>query len=239
MLRSFCSQLVAETVERVRPVVREEFRIMRGELMPTGKKYEDYTSKEIYSNTVSDFLVSCSPELHVIHINGAASILTAAPLSLISTDEHWWEVFNILVRGAAAVVVVPECSASLAEEIRSVMVSFHQKALILMPPSVEDEGIDDGTWLSGSTRKKQWNEIRKQLLLELPEYTAEGMILLCSQESPQRLERYPYSPKTVAAFADMNALHSLSMQKAVCQLEDTGLLRPTIVELERLARELM
>lgn len=239
MLRSFRSELVVENMDRVRPVEREAMRLVRGELIPTGRKYTDYIHTKVYTDNVNDFLVQCVPDFHVIHINGAKSPLMKEPLSLISTDSDWWRVFTVLASGAAVVAIVPERSASLLDEIRSVMASLRHKTILLMPPSVEDKEVSDGSWLSGATRENQWNEIRQQFPFDLPEYAAEGMILLSPETSSPRFERHPYSSGLVAAFADRNALQSLSIGEAVDQLDRMGLLYPTVSKLEQLARQLM
>jgi len=239
MLRSFRSQLVVETVDRVRAEEREATRMVRGEPIPTGQKYTHYAHTNISADNVTDFLVSGTPDLHVVHINGVGASLTNAPLSLISSESHWWQVFTVLAGGAAVVAIVPETSASLVEEIKSVMTLLRHKTLFFMPPSVEDNAAGDGSWLSGATREKRWREIREQLALDLPEYAAEGMILLCPQADSLRLARHPYSQGTVAAFAGKNSAQCLSIGEAVCELERCDLLSPTVSELERLARQLM
>jgi hypothetical protein len=237
ILRSFDSKLVSEKVERVTEVEREATRLVRGELIPTGKKYTVHDRDAVRDDNVVSFVIAAALDLHVFTINKNPEKLSAKPVSIISTPEQWWSAFEVLAKGACLIVIVPELSASLLEEIRSVMALHREKAIILMPSSVEDNTLRSDVWLTGFTRRQRWEEIRPQIPLDLPEYTETGAIIILA-DADQLPITHAYDQGVFEGIVRSHQQQGTPAATALATLHDTHLLTLTIGELERRANQL-
>jgi hypothetical protein len=237
VLRSFDSKLVSETVERVTEVEREATRLVRGELIPTGRKYTVYDRDAVRDDNVVSFVIAAALDLHVFTINKNPEKLSAKPVSIISTPEQWWSAFEVLAKGACLIVIVPELSASLLKEIGSVMALHREKAIFLMPSSVEDKAQPSEVWLTGLTRRQRWEEIKPQIPLDLPEYTEAGAIIMLS-DVDQLPTTEAYDPAVFEGIVRSHQQQGTLAATALAKLHDTHLLTLTIGELERRANQL-
>jgi hypothetical protein len=237
VLRSFDSKLVSEKVERVTEVEREATRLVRGELISTGKKYKAYERHTLRDDDVVFFVTSAALDLHVLTINKDPQSLSAKPVSIISTSEQWWSAFEVLAEGACLIVIVPELSASLLKEMRNVITLHREKAIVLMPSSVADNAQRSGVWLTGLTRRQRWEEIKPQIPLDLPEYTETGAIIIVA-DADQLPITYAYDQGVFEDIVRSHQREGAPAATALAKLHDAHLLTFTIGELERRANQL-
>lgn len=237
LLRSFHSKLVRETTHTVRIVEREELRIVRGDVYPTGRTYKAYEEGHKLTDDVAHFLVSAG--LPVIFIDGKPESLSANPLSILSDDASWREIFNGLKAGARLVAVVPEDSPSLGEEIAALVQSADlRNCVFLMPSTVKDSGKESSDqWISGRTRAQSW-PAPAALALPLPDYTDEGGLLVPA-EVPGQLQRLPYTRQALKRLLDGREAAGLPLAQAVDALRRRNLLELTLAEMERRRRQIL
>jgi hypothetical protein len=240
MLRSFDSRLIAEKIERVTVVEREETRAVRGSIdrLPTGRKYKDYEHQTLRADDVIAFIVSSTSDLPVVIIDGNSQNLSAAPFSVLSTDKQWWPAFKVLAQGAYLIAVVPEASLSLLDEMKWVVAQYREKTVFLMPPSMQQENETPDTWLSGMTRRERWEEIIGQLPVELPDYTERGAIVRLPDRHSEPVCN-PYERETIEGLARERRPGGASIRAALAQLQAQDLLAPLVDELEQRAVQLM
>jgi hypothetical protein len=232
LLRSFTSKLVSETTYRVRTVEREEVRLIRGDLYPTGRKYKAYEHGKAKTDDISNFLSSAAHELTIVIITGNAYSLSDKPFCILSSDDQWWSVFGELKAGAQLIAVAPEPSKSLTEEIRAIVGEVLDKSIFIMPPSrTFDLGTGGDTWVSGLTRRDRWADAIAGLPITLPDYSEEGAILRFSHVGA-RASILPYKRETIMSLLEEHYCEGIPLGRAVQELYSKDLLTPMLLELE-------
>jgi hypothetical protein len=233
MLRSFKSRLVSEKIQRVTEVERDEMRSLHGELMQTGRKVKRPVYQTVYSDDVTEFFVSSALGSHVVIINSDPKELSSVPLTIVS--DQWWRVLQELAAGACLIVIVPEPSNSLLEEIESMIAQHGQKTVFVMPPS-KREGPEGE--LIGMARRERWQEIQAMTPVELPDYDESGALWMFTKPGSARVTR-PYSGKTIEQLIRGHRKGGSSLATVSAKLSELGLLDPMEREIEGRVRPLM
>lgn len=241
-LRSFSSQLVVEKTYRVKTEERESMRMVRSELLPTGRKYVEYTRADEHLDDVMSFLVSSIPATHIVLIDGDVKRLTFEPLVILSPDEKWKEIFHELKLRAQFIVIVPEYSASLSLELQSIKDSeLLGKCIFVMPPSRNESPSSDpkSPALSGRTRRQSWEECRDKLDVQLPEYRDSGALLTFARVGGSACRIDTYDSSTLNMLVNSAPQDGSSLGAVLAQLRLSGLLDKTLDELHARAERLL
>jgi hypothetical protein len=234
LLRSFQSQLIVEKTSRTMTVEREQTIFFRGEEFPTGKKYKDFVHDNFVEDDVRIFIKSAIGNLHCVVIDGDKNPLSVAPLPILST-EQWIDIFEILAGNAQLIVIVPEASKSLKEEISRLKAAEALcQCVFLMPPSqTPTRATERATgWVSGLSRRNRWTESAKEVPIHLPEYDEHGAILVLSPDGDWR--HLTYTATSLRSLLEERSANGHSLREVIALLDQRGLLSDTWKELQKL-----
>jgi hypothetical protein len=235
LLRSFKSRLVSKKTYRLRVVEREETRLVRGEIVPTGRKIKDYEHGQEREDDVRSFLLSAANGVHVIIIDGDVKSLSISPFSILSLNSEWRSVFEELKCRAQLIAVVPEASKSLLEEIQRIKdMDELDRCVFLMPPS---QAVNHGSELVGMTRRERWTESRVALPVDLPQYDEKGAVLIFSKTG-SLVSASPYNKQVLAQLLLNRSTEGAPLAHALAVLDDKGLLSHTLTELRNRSERL-
>jgi hypothetical protein len=227
LLRSFDSKLVSEATYKVRAEQRDGIRMIRGELVSTGRTYTDYVRENERVDDVRRFLLDADSGVHTVIIDGREASLSADLLCILSSDADWRKIFDVLKEGAKLIIVVPEDSPSLREEISSLVdTPLIAKCVFLMPPSSRHEAAR-----SGMTRRARWEQSRRNLAVELPEYDENGALLNFKiKEAPCA---FPYCHASISNLLANQGDAGAPLGEAFATLYARGLLPHTLDSLHK------
>ena len=198
---------------------------LEGASYRTGKKIKKTEIRDFQEDSVQDFLRPSICQIPMVILTGITADLTTHPLTLL-TGANWFEAFEILLEGAQVVVIVPETSDSLREEIEVVCNTALKKTLILMPPSSGGE--------FGRKRKDVWENLRGRLRLQLPEYQEQGAIIQSTGTSAGWV-RSAYTKEELCNQIAAKSEEGVPLSQSIQRLRNQGLLDDMIAELTRRA----
>lgn len=223
-LRSFKSGLVAENTYDVRRFKREVVRMVMDVPVPTGRTYTDYEEANPHVDDVREFLLGALNDIRIVAIDGNVQNLTLDMLYIISFDSNWKDIFRELSSCAANIIVVPEASMSLTEEINDLLrQGFMEKCIFLMPPSDSR---------SGATRAASWPAESSVLPISLPSYSNNGALLKFSAEG-MLMTRLPYTVDAISTALSNLHRSGSSLGVALSKLERSGCLDDVFSHFER------
>ncbi|MEL6535366.1 MAG: hypothetical protein AAFQ98_08145 [Bacteroidota bacterium] len=130
---------------------------------------------------------------------------------LQSKEECWWEVFKESASYAQFILIIPEISDGLVEEVSYLMSSqLLDKTLIYLPNLEDDEYFK---LLSGEQERilSRWDEIRafwKESGFNFPDYDTRGMVYQPHLDLSPRVEK-ALGDDPISAFEDL--LHEISL----------------------------
>ena len=227
MLRSFTSELLSERTYGLRDVEREEMRMIRGERIPTGRKYKETVREDQRVDDVRTFLLAAAKDLPIVHIDRDERSMSSDMLCLLSSDK-WWQIFEQLRDGAQLIAIMPEFTRSLKEEIETLADTSHlNKCVFIMPPS-----SSPGLARFGMTRRKRWGELRERLPMRLPEYSEEGALLMFATSGDLSLQ-LRYKDVDLARVLEVHSQDGIPLGQALSALYSKDLLPETLRVLQR------
>lgn len=223
-LRSFQSGLVAENTYDVRQIEREVVRMVRDVPVPTGRTYTDYERVNPHVDDVREFLHGALNEIRIVAIDGNVQNLTLDMLYVISFDSNWKDIFRELSSCATGILIVPEPSTSLTEEIDDLLQQgFMEKCIFLMPPSDSR---------SGATRAASWPAESSVLPISLPSYSNNGALLkFCADGA--LMTSLPYTVDAISTALSNVHRSGSTLGVALSKLERSGCLDDVFSHFER------
>ena len=211
VLRSFSNRMV------IGRQIRRIFRDRDGREIDTSAILQDPELKHIYAAsgfrvdlgqprpdlTVLDFLKEVRGETFVGVSNGSS---LGGVLRLVHAPDHmWFEAMKILAAHAKAILVIPDGSPGLVQEVEHVIHAHPGKVVFIMPPS--DTQVEK-RWdvmkeyrFEGADMSQAWSEARNALRtigVLLPDYDPIGGITKCHPDGSLCEARWIWSSKELA-----------------------------------------
>lgn len=198
VLRSFGSSSYTETVDD-RSLPSGGDGMMIPDAVRFGKVYAGTDLfADIYAQIRHHRLVMIGGTVDKISKRAPNMLIVRCP------DHCWFDVFERLASASKAVLLLPESSHGLTQEIRGVVSSFVNKTVVVMPDSRSFAAGDRSvrSWERQNAWEASRQELRQRLGLSLPAYDPHGMIWVPNSD---------LSVKRVAAFS-VDALNGLVAQ---------------------------
>ena len=239
-LRSFSSTLRRERTHFVVERDVEEMKMIRGEMIATGRRRRSREERFDFDDDLLTVLTRLFGDVPVIAIDGRPAQISARPLVLLSEDAHWRRMFELLAANARGIVILPEPTDSLKQEIAAALEHHRDKLAFVMPgsrsayPENADGSVRSAT-LVGAARQQRWNSIRAHVEVDLPPFSEAGAFLHFVGGS-SRLDPVALSTAGAKEILAKAVPSARPLKQAFSELCAHGLLDAFFAELDRRTR---
>lgn len=220
-LRSFSSELRREKTYLLVEHEHERRRIVGGEIFETGRKEKMLVRQREHDDDVVKLILELFADIPVVVIDGQKSELNCRPLTILSEDDNWRQIYEILAKGAVAIVIMPEPSPSLQMEMQNALLKHREKITFFMPPTREIRDEAPGS-LQGATRRNRWSQVQKLVSISLPDYKSSGAFLRPGIDTDE-FESSSLSKDIVQSFINRSTASSWTLERAYAELQKCNL----------------